>query len=531
MAADVWHALRAPARRMMGFLALDAKRSITDLDPQLAPLLNCTAQDLLGRSLDSFIDPKDRSGHADYIDAIAAGTTESMRIRASLRIEAARSHVWLTMTRLTDGWSVMVTPIIEGDAEHKLIASRERWRALIRTANEGVAVLDANAAIIEHNPCFLTLMHFRSRHGVALNESAVAHRSIHELIGPSAFDEVLAPLAETRPRRRRFEGQIAHRGRDLVATLTPMMPPGMGYLGSCLVIRDITDELNLQRAQLDRARAVGRAELAIGVLHDVGNVLNSVTTSSDLLRSSHASAPLGLFNKVVNLLTDHEDDLVDFLVNDSRGKSIISALDRVRDALNANQLQVGNEIVCLNEKVGQLREVVASQRLEAAPTEFREAVRPSELIDAAIDERVAASTAELIQVVDDDRSVHVDRAKVVRILRELINNAHTAIDGQGTINVSAHRDGADIVFEVSDDGVGFSPEVGKLIFTSGFSTTPGNHGFGLHQMSNAATELGGSLAARSGGTGMGAQFTLRVTVGEAPRSDYADRPASAHAMA
>ena len=48
------------------------------------------------------------------------------------------------------------------------------------------------------------------------------------------------------------------------------------------------------------------------------------------------------------------------------------------------------------------------------------------------------------------------------------------------------------------------------IFSHGFTTRAGGHGFGLHSCALAAAEMGGSLTAFSEGPGKGATFTLEL---------------------
>ncbi len=65
-------------------------------------------------------------------------------------------------------------------------------------------------------------------------------------------------------------------------------------------------------------------------------------------------------------------------------------------------------------------------------------------------------------------------------------------------------------FEVRDNGVGISAENLTRIFSQGFTTRKGGHGFGLHSAINAAREMDGTLIARSDGPDCGATFTLEL---------------------
>jgi two-component system NtrC family sensor kinase len=69
---------------------------------------------------------------------------------------------------------------------------------------------------------------------------------------------------------------------------------------------------------------------------------------------------------------------------------------------------------------------------------------------------------------------------------------------------------ARFAIEITDTGVGISPENLGRIFTFGFSTKPGGHGFGLHSSAIAMAEMGGTLTAHSEGRGKGARFRIEL---------------------
>src|ERR1017187_5649890 len=61
-----------------------------------------------------------------------------------------------------------------------------------------------------------------------------------------------------------------------------------------------------------------------------------------------------------------------------------------------------------------------------------------------------------------------------------------------------------VAIAVVDNGVGIPTENMTRIFSHGFTTRPGGHGFGLHSAALAAQELKGSLGVASDGPGCGA---------------------------
>jgi two-component system, NtrC family, sensor kinase len=111
----------------------------------------------------------------------------------------------------------------------------------------------------------------------------------------------------------------------------------------------------------------------------------------------------------------------------------------------------------------------------------------------------------------------LDKHKVMQILINFLSNAKYACDaGQKTEKMVAVRlklVGQDRVrMEVADNGIGIAPENTKRIFSQGFTTRKGGHGFGLHSGALAAKDLGGIISAESTGIGQGATFILEIPI-------------------
>jgi signal transduction histidine kinase len=111
--------------------------------------------------------------------------------------------------------------------------------------------------------------------------------------------------------------------------------------------------------------------------------------------------------------------------------------------------------------------------------------------------------------------VLIDKHKVLQILVNLIDNSKHACDAvtqpekRVTIRIQAIGPDREKI-EISDTGVGIPPENLTRIFSQGFTTREGGHGFGLHSAVLAAHELGGTLTVQSDGLGHGATFTLEL---------------------
>ena len=90
-------------------------------------------------------------------------------------------------------------------------------------------------------------------------------------------------------------------------------------------VRERTTELEAAHRELVAAdRQAGMAEVAVGVLHNIGNALNSVNVSAALIDQQLRHPTAAGFGRVVDLLEQHRDDLARFLTEDDRGRRIPS---------------------------------------------------------------------------------------------------------------------------------------------------------------------------------------------------------------
>ena len=85
-----------------------------------------------------------------------------------------------------------------------------------------------------------------------------------------------------------------------------------------------------------------------------------------------------------------------------------------------------------------------------------------------------------------------------------------AIEGPGTITVSAYAENQDLVIVVADTGVGLPTEDSEMLLQPFFSTKGRGSGIGLAVVHRIITEHGGTLriANRAGG---GAKITIILT--------------------
>jgi signal transduction histidine kinase len=261
------------------------------------------------------------------------------------------------------------------------------------------------------------------------------------------------------------------------------------------------------------------SEIATGVLHNVGNVLNSVNVSAALLTDQLRKSAFGDLAKVVKALEPHAQDLPGFLAKDPKGKHLLPLLKSISEQLSLENERMQKEVGTLSEGIEHVKHLVKTQQGYAGRSGVQEVVTLASQVDAALGfaEKAASVKAKPIEVIKDYENLapcRIERHRLMEILVNLIQNARQAtveFAEEPRITVRVRTKGADkALIEVQDNGMGIAPENLARIFTHGFTTKKNGHGFGLHSSANAAREMGGALTARSDGPGKGATFVLEI---------------------
>jgi signal transduction histidine kinase len=277
----------------------------------------------------------------------------------------------------------------------------------------------------------------------------------------------------------------------------------------------------MQRQIMDASRRAGMADVATTVLHNVGNVLNSVNVSASIvIEAVQRSRVVGL-TKAAELIRAHEGDWPHFFAQDEKGKKLPAYIATLAAAAAHERAEMLKELSSLQQNIDHIKAVVSRQQAQAkSAIGVIETVSLRELLDDAINLSKAAHEKRGILVIREYASApaaRLDRHKLFEMVMNLLSNAGHAVEGQEMRNIAVRvrpRGFDRFLIEVEDTGCGISSEHLDKIFTFGFTTRPGGHGFGLHASACAAAEMGGSLTAHSDGPGRGARFTIELPLGE-----------------
>jgi|SRR5215471_15056687 len=281
-------------------------------------------------------------------------------------------------------------------------------------------------------------------------------------------------------------------------------------------------------AELSKQAAMG--ELATGILHNVSNVLSSVSVSASLLSARLKNSKAANLAKAASMLEEHSGDLGDFLTCDQKGKQLPEYFAQLARHLASEQTAALDELHQLAVNVEHIKEIVAMQQSYARVSGMEEPLPVAELLEDALRLNARALEVAKVEVVRDFGGhlppITVDRHKVLQILINLIRNAKHACEESDKaikqITLRAANSNGTIKISVIDNGTGIAPENLSRVFNHGFTTRKNGHGFGLHSGFLAAREMGGELRVQSAGHGNGASFTLELPL--APGGNRESRP-------
>jgi PAS domain S-box-containing protein len=306
-------------------------------------------------------------------------------------------------------------------------------------------------------------------------------------------------------------------------------PIAGGKLGCTAFVRDITarkeQEENLRvadRQMTDLSRQAGMAEVATGILHNVGNALNSVNVSTHLLADRLRASKLSSLGKAVELIEAHASDLGQFLSEDPKGKQLPKFLAAVNATLGEERTELLDEVGRLAKNVEHIKAVVATQQTLAKVGGVQEEIQIGDVLDDALALHSATYGQLEIPLVRNPGPgprIRGDRHRMLQILVNLIGNAQHALQESSRKDkrLEIHTLGPDkgrFQIEVCDNGIGIAPENLKRMFSQGFTTKKAGHGFGLHMSVLTAKAMGGALTCRSDGVDRGATFTLDLPVAQ-----------------
>ena len=330
-----------------------------------------------------------------------------------------------------------------------------------------------------------------------------------------AFNRMLEQVEESKR-----ELQEAHNELELrVERRTRQLSDTNAELSSEVAERKRTEQ-ELERAHrelLEAARSAGMAEVASNVLHNVGNVLNSVNVSASTITNLLQLPKRKQVSRLAELVEEHRSDLGHFVEHDQKGQQLPKFIRLLADGLQEDDAKLAQESASLISNIEHIRAIIGTQQSYAGTGGLVEPIDLEDLLEDAA--RLNTTSFErhqilLVREYSDLPAVLLDKQRVLQIVINLIKNAKEALmeqrEDERTLTIATRAEDEQLLIEVKDTGIGIEPDHLSRIFSHGFSTKPDGHGFGLHSCANAAVEMDGELRVDSPGKLKGATFTLAL---------------------
>ncbi|HTV95710.1 MAG TPA: PAS domain S-box protein [Steroidobacteraceae bacterium] len=525
----------------IGVAFADRQGRVQRFNQAFCALLGFSPQELAGAAMDDLTHPEEREECAARLERLWKGEVPFLDFEKRYRRRDGE-FLWVrtTMALVRDGERAecSVEYLRDITQRKELAAQMVRQRTLLEAVigDLPVALLacDVFGRITHFNRAAVEL------HCIQVDEPGTPGAQ------PQAADFFLMDgtlvAEEQRPLARALRGQtisnleltvVAHDAtpRTTLSSARRLVGPEGQTLGAVAVIQDTTErtfrEMELERVNkelITASREAGMAEVATNVLHNVGNILNSVNISASLVAERLRQSKAASISRLASLLLEQGERAGQFLTDDPRGKRVPEYLAALGEQLMSDQRAALEELTLLRDNLEHIKDTVSMQQSYAKLCGVTETVQAVDLVEDSLRLNAGAFARHgvtLRREFGDVPALNVDKHKVLQILVNLVRNAKYACDDSGrpdkliTLRIEAAPRGVRI--SVIDNGIGIPPEnMGKL-FQHGFTTRASGHGFGLHSGALAAQELGGTLRAESGGAGLGAAFILELPL-EPPKT-------------
>ncbi|MCW8929253.1 MAG: trifunctional serine/threonine-protein kinase/ATP-binding protein/sensor histidine kinase [Gammaproteobacteria bacterium] len=300
-------------------------------------------------------------------------------------------------------------------------------------------------------------------------------------------------------------------------------------------VRERTAALKQAQAQLlKHARESGMAEIAIEVMHNIGNALTPLKTKTEQTYSAMHNSDLvkntpHLMKRLADALQTHND-------LDSIEREKLTQITTVLPEVIANDYQThADNLEKACDTIRRIEEFIHLQSKYTTVKPMKENLDVNELLNDALkmlDNLMRSEHIELILKQENLPKLFAEEYQLLQIILSVIKNAcesmtSIAIEHRRLMintllekNVENNLDEVDfIILQIQDNGTGFAPEMKERIFAADY-TSPKKHqhhsvvssssGFKLHACANYLIANGGSINAYSEGEGKGAIFTMKL---------------------
>jgi signal transduction histidine kinase len=287
-------------------------------------------------------------------------------------------------------------------------------------------------------------------------------------------------------------------------------------------VTERTRELKDAQANLMRqAHEAGMAEMAVGILHNIGNAITPAKVELSRLYNRMKRKPLlsnlpAACREIAKLISPSSG------LSDRERKRFLSILDLTPRAISEEYSLNFTEIEQIRHKLNHIENIIGLQMRYARLFGESEDVDVALVVEDALtmlEDALKKRAVRIIKNYSPVPPIRIEKAQLIQVVVNLIKNGYEAMDNIGVkerrLEISLGREVGPpdyLVLSIKDSGIGFTAEEKEDLFKFGYTTKAKGSGFGLHSCANYLIAKNGSLTAHSGGRGKGAQFVMRLAV-------------------
>ena len=296
-------------------------------------------------------------------------------------------------------------------------------------------------------------------------------------------------------------------------------------------VEERTKDLREAQANLmKQAHEAGMSEMAVGVLHNIGNAITPAKVGAALLLKKLDESPI---RRHLHVIMAQVRELIENPASRSEEERqrMFSIIELLPESIKEEYEAATNELRKIQDKHGHIESIIHLQMRYARLYGDSEEVDVNRVAEDALHVLEESIRNRSVNVVKDFSKVPLirfEQPKLIQIFVNLIKNGYEAMDGcsleERLLEISSRLEEGPpdyVVLSIKDHGIGFSPEEKEKLFTFGYTTKTKGSGFGLHSCANYLIANKGSIDAKSEGQGKGSEFIVRLPVHHNAAGDYA----------
>lgn len=454
-------------------------------------LLGCREAECVGRSIEDFhVDPLDAR---ESLRRLLAG--ESLRNHATTLYgrDGSVRHVRVAANALWDAGRMIHSRWFIRDLTHERLAegARAHLGSIVESSDDAIVSKTLDGTVRSWNRAAERLFGYSADEAVG--------QPIELIIPPERVQEEVEILRKVGRGERvdHFETErVARNGRRIhvALTISPIRDANGAVVGASKIARDITER---KVSEQERERTIGelrRAEEALReadrrkdeflavLAHELRNPLAPIRYAVAMARKEdRTDGERRQAQAIIERQVEHMGRLLDDLLD-------VSRITRGTLMLRPSSVDLASVVTAAQESAGPLIEARGHTLVVQLPRE------PVRLV--------------------------ADPVRLAQILANLLINSAKYTDPGGRIALEARPDGGELVFCVRDNGIGISADMMPRMFTLFAQASPaierseGGLGIGLSLVRGLVGLHGGTVSAYSGGAGQGAEFVVRLPIGD-----------------